>query len=127
MRKPVVIASHLCEQTITDVHTGRLTLVNCFNSLRFHKLPAVIPAFVFFATFTDGPKKARMNIRLRDPFDTLLWQGEMTVTFSDPSELGLYTQPFYNTVLKAFGMYAFEVDFGGELVLVRRFGVYQLV
>ncbi len=127
MKTPIVTASHLCEQLIVDQQSGRLSLINMFNSLRLAELPAVVPHFVFFVSFTDGPRAAKGRVSLFDPNQHRLWSEDITVQFSDPVEAAVYLRRFYNTTFTVYGVYTFEIEIGGEIVLVRRFGVLQPV
>lgn len=127
MKVPIVVASHLCEQLLVDAQSGRISLINCFNSMRFPGLPATLDRFIFFVALTDGPRRAKGRVSLFDPNQHRIWSEEIQLEFKDPVEAALYTQRFYQTTFTVYGVHVFEMEVEGEIVLVRRFGVLKPV
>lgn len=63
----------ICERTIRDAHSGRLSLIGIHDEIPLQRIPSVLPASYFYVKLTNafGAYKFRLELVRRDDFTTL--------------------------------------------------------
>ncbi|MHC4556058.1 MAG: DUF6941 family protein [Planctomycetota bacterium] len=115
---PLLLASIICDQVITDQFTKKTSIIGAFDSIAAPRFPARNPSLAFFCQLTNGRGKVLVTIRLVDveKNDEILFEGKMEAKFRDVREVTNMTFNFGGFVFPHPGEYRFQLYIGKEFL-----------
>jgi len=123
---PLLLALVLCDSTIREVGSGKISLIGTFNSLFAHHFPCVHPTLSVYAALSDGRGMVPCQLRM-----TCLETGAKVfgvngqVDFKDPTSVAELCFQFNQMPLEKPGIYSIEFFADGELLGNRKLKVEQ--
>jgi hypothetical protein len=125
---PLLHAMLVCDVTIRDAATGKVSLVGIFETIQAFTFPVVHPALCVYVNLTDllGQYTMRLDLtRIDDDVSQRL--GEMTVTFTDPMQPAEVIFDLRDLVFERPGRYEFRLSANGRYVGGKPFTVVRAV
>ena len=111
----------LCDLTIREHGTGKISLIGVFENISAPRFPVVHRALSVYAKLTDA--EGDYVIRLEDSH--VVAQGTLTATFADRMSPGELIFNLENLGLERPGRYEFRLYADGRFVAGKSFTVIQ--
>ena len=124
---PLLLALLLCDSTIREAGSGKISLIGTFNSLFAHNFPCVHPSMSVYAALSDGRGKVPCELRM-----TCLESGARvfgvngSIDFKDPTSVAELCFQFNQMPLQQAGIYSIEFFANDELLGTRKLKVDQV-
>jgi hypothetical protein len=121
---PILLALLLCDSTIREVGTNKLSLIGTFNGLFSRNFPCTHPSLTVYAALTDG--RGRVPCQLRMHYaetrkEVLSLKGH--VDFHDPTGVAELIFQLQQLTFERPGDYEIEFIAEGELLGTRKLRV----
>lgn len=122
--KPMLLALILCDHTIREEGTQKLSLVGTFNSLFARKFPCVHPSLSVYLALTDGHGKVPCRLRMTSlATDKELFSLPGEIDFKDPNGVAEMVFQLERLRFESSGLYALEFLTRDELLGTRKLQV----
>ncbi len=125
--QPLFLALLICDHTIRDGETGKVSLIGIFANIQALDFPVLNPGLSVYVNMDDAEGEYLMRLELLRVEDMeTLGAGEMKVTFSDrmlPSEVIFDLR---NLVFDRAGEYKFRVLANGRTIGDKTFRVLKI-
>lgn len=115
MNPPLLLAMILCDSTLREEGTHKLTLLGTFNGLYSHTFPCTHPMFSVFVALTDGRGKVPCRLcmtSLETGNEIFSLPGQ--IDFQDPTGVAELTFQLRSVTFEKPGDYAIEFFAEGE-------------
>ena len=121
---PLLLALILCDHTIREAVTNKVSLIGVFNGLWARRFPFVHPSLCVYAALTDGRDRVPCCLRLRhSDTDRQLFALQGEVNFADPTSVPEMVFEIQHLRFEQPGDYLMEFLADGELLGARKFRV----
>ncbi len=108
-----------CDTVITDIHTGKKSLIGIFNSGASPKFPHAIPQFSIFASLTNGNGEAQLKVLLNAANFEKVFELNGKLNFANPLETPEIVFGIRNLIIKSPGVYELQLLVNDVLVASR--------
>jgi hypothetical protein len=125
---PICKAILLCDQTIVEAVTGKVSVIGIFNNWTISQFPAQIRPFVAFLQLTNGIGKYAISVDVRDlEAEQIIAQARIAeIIFPNRQATINLMIPVPPLILHHAGSYDFVVLADGQEIDRQRFQVTQL-
>ena len=126
---PLALAMMICDTTIRDGETGKISVINSFNNIGSSVFPCVHPTLTVFLSLTDviGQTELRVDLLRIDEEgaedETIFSTGELPLVGEDPRMVYEIPIRLNGPSFAKPGEYRFHLYANGEYVIGRRFFV----
>jgi len=109
---PILLALVLCDMTIRDIVTHKISLIGCFSNYCTTDNPPIrCKSFTIFVCLVEGIGKVKIKTIIRNlENDEIILQNEIAeIEFNDPLIPFEFTIDVGNPIFPQFGVYAIEI------------------
>ena len=125
--KPIVLALVLCDSTIREEGTHKLSLIGTFNGIYSPVFPCTHPCISVYIAITEGrgvvPCKLRM-VSLED--NSIIFELPGQIEFGGPTSVGELVFQLQQVRFEKAGAHAIEFWAGDDLLSSRRLMVQKV-
>lgn len=123
---PVLHAMLICDYTIRDAATGKVSVIGIFETIQATDLPVLHPALNVYVNMGDVEGDYRLALELaRVEDDVVLGRGEMPLAFADRMRPTEVIFDFRNLVFERPGRHEFRLSANGRFVGAKLFDVVR--
>lgn len=123
---PVLHAMLVCDYTIRDGATGKVSLIGIFETIQALDVPVMHPALSIYVNMSDlrGEYALRLEL-MRVEDDAALGRADMNVRFDDPMRPAEVLFDFRNLVFERTGRHEFRLYANNRFVGAKLFDVVR--
>lgn len=116
----------VCDYTIRDAATGKVSLIGIFETIQAPAFPVVHPALCVYVNMSDLLGEYAMRVEIvRVADDVVLGRVAMTAAFADRMRPAEVIFDFRNLILEQPGRYEFRLTANGRYVGGKLFDVIR--
>ncbi len=124
--RPILHAMLICDYTIRDAATGKVSLIGIFETIQALDVPVMHPGLCVYVNMSDLEGQYAMRLELvRVADDVSLGRGDMTVAFADRMQPAEVIFDFRNLVFEQTGRYEFRLSANDRYVGSKLFDVIR--
>lgn len=125
---PDVLSLIVCDQIITDRHTGKQSLIGMFSNIHAWRFPAAHPQLCVYAALTEGYGETELLIRIVDSNEARppIVEGRGTVDFKNPRAIANLVLQFHGLTFPGPGEYRVQIYSGGALLREARLNLVKV-
>lgn len=124
--KPILLALVLCDFTIREAVTNKLSLIGTFNGLYSSNFPIVHPSLSVYIALTDGHGRVPCKLRMISSQNELVFDLPGHIDFGSPASVGEMVFQLQQIRFDTPGVYAIEFWAGGDLLGSRKLSAQRL-
>lgn len=127
MPPPKCKAFLLCEKTIVEQGTGRISLINVFSKVKLDSYPGSLPRFRVFLQFSGGIGRQDLVLRVHDLQEDRFYGESQPIALNWTSRLANFNVllTFPSVQIDHPGAYDMVLFVGGEEIERQRFAMQE--
>ena len=124
--KPILLALVLCDTTIREAGTNKLSLIGTFNGVFSSVFPCTHPSLSVYIAITDGHGRVACKLRMTSSSNQIIFELPGQVEFGSPNSIGEMVFQLQQVRFEEPGVYAIEFWAGRELLGSRKLNAQRV-
>jgi hypothetical protein len=125
--KPIVLALVLCDSTIREANTNKLSLIGTFNGIFSNNFPCTHPSLSVYVAITEGRGRVSCKLRMISLADNhVIFELPNEIQFGGPTTVAELVFQLHQIRFERPGVYAIEFWANGDLLSSRKLNAQKL-
>lgn len=124
--KPILLALVLCDTTIKDAATGKLSLIGTFNGIFSNNFPCVHPTLSVYVALTELRGKVQCKLRMISPSNGIVFDLPGQIEGPGPTSIAEIVFQLPGIRFETTGSYSVEFWAGSELLGSRKLNAQKM-